>query len=274
MPTIFVSYRRADTQPITDRVYARLAQVFGEKSLFRDVDSIPLAQDFRAAIEKAIILADVLIVVIGQDWLDSVDVNGARRLENPIDAVRLEVETGMRHAKLIVPLLVNGAAMPPADRLPPSMYQLSFINGAVIRPDKNFDADLQRVIDLIAQRLGQQPAASSTPPPVASAPQNPAPVSGLRISGGRVVNHGHILELKVNDHTIRVDTAPLGVKQSIQYDGELKESQPTVWGLTTRFTVAEDGQPAEYEISTRAKGWLSTRYNIVVKRNGVTIYED
>lgn len=270
MPTIFVSYRRADTQAVTDRLYARFAQTFGEKSLFRDVDSIPLAQDFRAAIEKAIIMADVLIVVIGQNWLDAVDANGARRLDNPIDAVRLEVETGMRHAKLIVPLLVNGAAMPPADRLPPSMYQLSFINGAVVRDGANFDADLQRVIDLITQRLGA-PAVSA---PVSPQPSSSAPVSGLRISGGRVVNQGHILELKVNDHTIRVDTAPLGVKQSIHYDGELKESQPTVWGLTTRFIVPEDGQPTEYEINTRAKGWLSTRYNIVVKRNGAVIYED
>ena len=68
MPRIFVSYRRADSKTITGRIYDRLSQSFGKDSMFKDVDDIEFG-DFRSAISEAIVKTDVMIIVIGQQWL-------------------------------------------------------------------------------------------------------------------------------------------------------------------------------------------------------------
>lgn len=47
MPRIFISYRRSDSQGITGRIYDRLVEKFGERSVFQDVDDIPPGVDFR-----------------------------------------------------------------------------------------------------------------------------------------------------------------------------------------------------------------------------------
>ncbi len=46
-PGIFISYRRSDTPDAVGRIYDRLVSEFGKARVFKDVDSIPLGQDFR-----------------------------------------------------------------------------------------------------------------------------------------------------------------------------------------------------------------------------------
>lgn len=47
MVAIFISYRRSDSTDTVGRIYDRLSDSFGKESVFKDVDSIPLAVDFR-----------------------------------------------------------------------------------------------------------------------------------------------------------------------------------------------------------------------------------
>ena len=148
MNEIFVSYRRNDSQEVTNRIYNKLAETFGEAAIFRDVDKILRGDDFRAAIEQALINCKIMLVIIGPGWLNAEDNSGKRRLDNPADFVRMEVEMGLRHRSVrVIPVLVKDAGMPPADHLPPSMYNLAFANAARLRPDPYFDTDME---DLIA----------------------------------------------------------------------------------------------------------------------------
>ena len=54
MGRLFISYRRDDTQDITDHVYEKLAARFGAANIFMDVDSIPIGADFRKILREAV----------------------------------------------------------------------------------------------------------------------------------------------------------------------------------------------------------------------------
>ena len=73
MPRIFISYRRDDSANFTGRIHDHLERAFGHDSIFKDVDKIELASDFRKAIEKELHKTDILVAVIGPHWLGSVD---------------------------------------------------------------------------------------------------------------------------------------------------------------------------------------------------------
>ena len=84
---IFINYRREDSIGTAGRLRDRLAQAFGQKNLFMDVDSIPAGVDFVAYLNNQVAACDVVLVVIGPNWLDAKDESGRRRLDNPDDFV-------------------------------------------------------------------------------------------------------------------------------------------------------------------------------------------
>jgi hypothetical protein len=109
---IFISYRREDSFGSAARLFDRLEARFGKNQVFMDIDAIKPGMDFVEAIDQAVGECDVLIAVIGPQWLTSTDADGSRRLDNPEDFVRLEISTAMDRKIDIFPLLVQGAAMP------------------------------------------------------------------------------------------------------------------------------------------------------------------
>lgn len=148
MPRIFISYRRTDSIEISGRIYDRLEAEFGEDNIFKDVDDIPLGQDFRSVIADAISKSNVMLVIIGRSWLDASEADGTRRLDNPNDPVRFEVETGLAEkGLLVIPVLVGGAPMPGSSDLPEAMRELAYSNAAVVRNDPDFRRDMARLLD-------------------------------------------------------------------------------------------------------------------------------
>jgi septal ring-binding cell division protein DamX len=159
MNEIFISYRRSDSAAFTNQVYTRLAAEFGEDAVFKDVDKIAIGEDFRAAIEQALINCKVMLVIIGSEWSDAQDEQGERRLDNPADFVRLEVEMGLRHKAIrVIPVLIQGAAMPDPNNLPPSLYNLAYNNAATVRAEPNFDQDMARLTAGLRTVIAPRPA--------------------------------------------------------------------------------------------------------------------
>ena len=125
MTAVFISYRRDDCAAHAGRLYDRLAQRTGEDAVFMDVDAIEPGVDFGARIEEAIGACRVVIVLIGDDWLDITDERGRRRLDDPTDLVRQEVAAALRRPDVrVVPVLVEEARMPPAERLPDDLTSI------------------------------------------------------------------------------------------------------------------------------------------------------
>ena len=143
---IFVSYRRSDSADIAGRIYDRLIGKFGKNPIFKDVDSIPLGLDFKEYLEQKVGECDVLLAIIGGTWLEASDGNGNKRLDDPGDFVRIEIQSALERNIPVIPLLVQGAQMPNDDHLPTSLRQLVYRNGIPIRPDPDFHRDMDRLI--------------------------------------------------------------------------------------------------------------------------------
>src|ERR1700735_4638164 len=93
---IFISYRRSDSEGEAGRLFDDLSGRFSEQSVFMDVDAIQPGRDFRKAIEESIHSCSVLLAVIGQQWLESADEFGKRRLDDEGDYLRLEIASALR----------------------------------------------------------------------------------------------------------------------------------------------------------------------------------
>ena len=98
------------------RLSDHLSKHFPSNQIFMDVDSVDPGEDFVKTIEQTVGSCDVLIAVIGKGWLTSSDQEAQRRLENPEDFVRIEIATALRRDIRVIPVLVEGALMPPDSR--------------------------------------------------------------------------------------------------------------------------------------------------------------
>jgi hypothetical protein len=152
---IFISYRRSDSADITGRIYDRLVDEFGRTPIFKDVDSIPLGTDFKEYLDRKVSECNVLLAIIGDRWTEASDEAGKRRLDDPADFVRVEIESALERGIPVIPLLVSQAKMHPEGSLPRGLRKLHFQNGMQIRPDPDFHRDMDRLISALDQLLGR-----------------------------------------------------------------------------------------------------------------------
>lgn len=124
-PRIFISYRREDAADAAGRLFDGLSGRFGPDQLFMDVDILRPGDDFVEVIEQAVSSCDVLIAIIGRQWLSITDAQGRHRLDNPEDFVRLEVAAALERNIRVIPVLVQSAGMPRSDELPAALAKLA-----------------------------------------------------------------------------------------------------------------------------------------------------
>jgi Domain of unknown function (DUF4189)/TIR domain/Putative peptidoglycan binding domain len=142
---IFINYRRGDEPGFTQALLGRLEQAFPAERLFIDVDNIPPGEDFVRMLESQVAQCDAMLTVIGTNWLDATDEHGGRRLDDPNDFVRIEIESALKLGKRVIPVLVHQARMPHPDELPEAIRTLSQRN-AVRLTHERFRADVQGLI--------------------------------------------------------------------------------------------------------------------------------
>ena len=110
MSKIFLSYRREDSAGIAGRIYDRLCVHFGPHAVFFDVDSVVYGVDFQEHIESVLSQCNVFLAVIGPNWAG--EINAGRRIDNPEDWIRIEIEAALRQGLPLIPVLIDDARMP------------------------------------------------------------------------------------------------------------------------------------------------------------------
>ena len=145
---IFISYRRADTAGYAGWLFTGLTNHFDKTRVFRDVTAIDGGGDFIEAINKALESCEVLLAVIGKQWLTITNDERIRRLDNPKDLVRVEIETALSRNITVIPILIEGASMPREEELPEGLAKLSRLN-ALTMNNATWDDDLARLIKTI-----------------------------------------------------------------------------------------------------------------------------
>jgi hypothetical protein len=149
---ISMSYRREDTAYPAGWLYDRLAGHFARGQVFKDIDSIELGDDFVQVITAAVESCDVLLALIGDRWLTVAGQDGRRRLDNPDDFVRLEIEAALARDVRVIPILVEGARMPSADELPASLAKLARRQALELSPSR-FDDDSRRLLRVLERAI-------------------------------------------------------------------------------------------------------------------------
>jgi hypothetical protein len=134
-----------------------------------DIDSNPIGVDYRAHIDDSLRRCDILLAVIGQDWLGGGEV-GTRRIDDPSDLVRLEVTSALTRGIRVVPLLVDDTEMPSAEELPEDLRGLKFRQAFRVDSGVDFHHHLDRLCDAIAAAAPSSVAATGSPPPVPKSP--------------------------------------------------------------------------------------------------------
>jgi hypothetical protein len=142
---IFISYRHSDEPWYARALSTKLSGKFGEERIFIDIDKIGLGVDFAVAIDEELSKCVVLIAVIGKGWLNAADTYGTRRLDDPEDLVRLEIERALARDIRIIPILVDGASMPRAADLPEPLRTLTRRNGHEVSYAR-FGSDCRQLI--------------------------------------------------------------------------------------------------------------------------------
>ena len=168
MSKILISYRREDSADVTGRIYDRLIQRFAQGAVFKDVDSIPLGVDFRIYLDEQVAKCEVFLAVIGRDWMKNLGSTEKTRLDDPRDFVRIEIESALKQQILVIPVLVSGASIPPAERLPTSLQTLSYRQAIEVRRDPDFHRDMDRLIEYLKQKIQglKEPYTEQAPPSV------------------------------------------------------------------------------------------------------------
>ncbi len=173
--SIFISYRREDSAGEAGRLADHLVKRFGGDRVFMDIDTIKPGTDFVVALKEALDTTSVVLVVIGRRWLSASNSAG-RRLDDPDDFVRREIEAALVRNARVIPVLVQNASMPAESDLPAALAPFATRQAISIQHEE-FTDDTQRLIDSIAPLLGT----------VADAPATPRRVSrGLLLAGAAI----------------------------------------------------------------------------------------
>lgn len=148
-PKIFICYRRTgEGAGFGGRIADKLVEHFGPYQCFRDIENIEKGTDFVESIAKATSVCELLLVVIGPDWLTIKDSQGRPKILNKNDFVRLEVSTALSRNIRVIPVLVGGAKDLTEEQLPDDLKLLARRQSHELS-DNRWDYDSDQLIKSI-----------------------------------------------------------------------------------------------------------------------------
>lgn len=151
-----------------------------------DVAAIEPGRDFRKAIDQSVAACSVLLAIIGQEWVDSKNSAGGRRLDDANDFVRIELASALRRDIPVVPVLVRGAKMPRVDQLPDDLKELAYRN-AVELTHARWKSDVQVLVRSLQSYLNLTRADACAPKSVEGTQEKGGP--GEEVSGRKPAPH-------------------------------------------------------------------------------------
>jgi pterin-4a-carbinolamine dehydratase len=178
---IFVSYRREDSSDAAGRLKETIGHRFGDDFVFMDTSAIKPGDKWPARLEAALEASRVVLAVIGPRWLKASDEWGSRRIDQPDDWVRKELEFALANEKVIVPVMIGGAVIPPSDKLPPSLVRLFDSNVLEVR-NEYWNHDLEMLDGQLKRHTSPQESAQDVAGPYPIPPADrPDPLSDEKL---------------------------------------------------------------------------------------------
>lgn len=141
---VFICYRSSDSAEHADRLYELLVERLGSTRVWRVIDEQPHDQEAFEAVAEKIAELDVILVVVGPDWL-AADADGRRLIDDPADPVRREIEEAAAHLG-IIPVLVGGARQPELDEVPETLFRVAMVRPVELH-ENTFEADVEALVE-------------------------------------------------------------------------------------------------------------------------------
>src|SRR5262249_32290552 len=153
---------------------------------------------FRPEIDAAIADCDVVLVLVGNDWLVANPPTQPRYFNDPTDSVRLEIESAIRRQVPILPILVGSARLPRETDLPHSVASLIACRTLKVRFDRDLQGELQQLPKALdGHFVTREKKRSTTPAQHESDPQSLAkPSAADRAHGG--ANEHNLRAVSIN----------------------------------------------------------------------------
>jgi len=149
---IFLSYRREDAAPYARLLQYQLSERLPDVRVFMDLDSIEAGLEFAEVIRDALDSCAVLVALIGRQWATVADDEGRRRLDDPDDYVRFEVQTALKRGVRVIPVLVDDARPLRQQQLPAELHKLARLNALELSYGR-YQYDSDRLLGLIQRVL-------------------------------------------------------------------------------------------------------------------------
>lgn len=146
--SIFISYRRTDAPGYVRALMSDLRNTFGSKQVFLDMEDIKAGNDFVSIIEQAVGECEVLLAVIGSNWLTVMNEFGQRRIDDPDDFICLEIISAIKNHIPVIPVLVDQSRIPKAEELPVQLQILASLQAITLSHDR-WDDDMQKLLSAI-----------------------------------------------------------------------------------------------------------------------------
>jgi hypothetical protein len=150
--TIFINYRKDDSNWNAVALFNELQKYFPRESIFKDSINIDFGKVYQDEINNALQACDVLLVLIGRQWLNIQDKNGKRRLDNPKDLLRIEIATALQRNIRVIPVLFDNVEMPEEDELPENLKTLSHRQFVSISSTR-VESDIKDLAEAISRAL-------------------------------------------------------------------------------------------------------------------------
>ena len=142
MAGIFITYRRKESRPHARLIFQDLRKRYRRGRVFMDVDGLKPGENFRDKIGRQLEGCTVLLALIGPQWAQVRDEQGALRLHDERDFVRMEIATALQRGITVIPVLIEGARMPPAAGLPVDLHPMLDLHAFTLDLDQHFDSGM------------------------------------------------------------------------------------------------------------------------------------
>ncbi|HEV3361700.1 MAG TPA: toll/interleukin-1 receptor domain-containing protein [Pseudonocardiaceae bacterium] len=150
MAKIFVNYRGGDGQNSADLLKYALSEKFGADEVFLAPNMIKPGSDFERELLRGVRACEVLLAVVGPNWLTATNAAGARAIEADGDWVRREIAEAFASGARVVPVLLDNATRLTDAALPDDIERLRRCQYLRLR-HADFQSDLNRIVAELAK---------------------------------------------------------------------------------------------------------------------------
>lgn len=151
MTQIFLNYRTEDEKYGVALLNQMLSRRFGSTAVFLASKSIGLGTEWEQAMFQAVSDSEVVLVIIGRNWLTATDEHGQRRIDNPDDFVRREIRLALELGKQVIPVRLDVPRIA-AESLPDDLRTLAALQDIEVR-FRNHEIDVNRLADRLCEQV-------------------------------------------------------------------------------------------------------------------------